>query len=113
MSAVDNNTAPGYNMGNQPSVVGFGANIITFYPASTDTLYRSHLVNNSDVYITPLITDVDLSYGLRKNTDGEYVLDKNITGTTAVCIIRRIDTEFQTLPGGYVEWNFAASAIKQ
>lgn len=110
-AAADNNTSPGYNMGNQPSVVGFGQNIVPYYLAMTSTVYRSHLVNNSDTYITPVITDVGLKYGLRKNTDGEVVLDKNITSTTALAIVTRIDTEFQPSPGGFVEWTLDDSAI--
>jgi hypothetical protein len=110
IAASDNNTMPGYNMGNQPAVVNFGNNMITFYPASTDTIYRSHLVNNSDVYIAPVAADRDARYGLRINTDGELVLDKNVTGTTACAVVRRID-----INGGnkLVEWQLLATAIRQ
>lgn len=113
IAASDNNTAPGYNMGNQPATVGFRENIIPYYMADTMTLYRSHLVNNSDTYILPVTADIGASYGLRINTDGELVLDKNITTTTALGIVRRIDVGVGGTGNNtnYVEWTLADTAI--
>lgn len=108
VAAAANLTAPGYNMGNQPTTVGWRQNTIPYYKASTDTVYASHLVNGSDTYVTPATTDIGTSIGLRVTATGEVVADRSLTTTNARVTILRIDTEFGT---NVVEWVFLSTAI--
>jgi len=108
VAAAANKTGPGYDMANQPSVVGWRQNIIPYYKASTDTIYASHLVNGSDVYITPVLADVGAQYGVRVLATGEVAADKSLTTTDARVRILRIDTEFAER---VVEWVFLSTAL--
>lgn len=108
VAASDNNTAPGYNMANQPTNVGFRQNIVPFYRATTDTIYRSHLCNGSDTYITPALTDVGVAIGLRVRSDGEVVGDRALVTTNSRIMVLRIDNE---LGNNFIEWTFLATAI--
>lgn len=108
VAASDNNTSPGYNMANQPSVVNFGSNKIPYYKASTDTVYRSHICNGSDTYVTPVLADVGTNIGLRVRADGEVVGDRALVTTDARINILRIDTLFG---GNFIEWCFLSTAI--
>jgi len=107
VAASDNNTAPGYNMANQPTNVGFRSNIVPFYRATTDTLYEGHMTNGSDTYVTPVLSDVGVSYGLRVTATGEVTIDRALTTTDArVKVLRLLD-----VPNKIVEVSFLATAI--
>lgn len=107
VAAADNNTAPGYNMANQPTNVGFRENIVPFYRATTDTLFEGHLCNGSDTYTTPVLANVGVSYGLRVAANGEVLIDTSLTTTDArVKILRILDA-----PAKLVEVSFLATAI--
>jgi hypothetical protein len=83
-------SAPGYNMANQPSVVTFRQKTVPVAIANGN-IFRGRITNNSSTFIAPVAADIGASYGITAYS-GVWTVDKSKTSTSARVVVLKIDT---------------------
>ena len=91
VSAAANDSAPGYNMQNQPTIVTWRTKSVPVYMANGN-IFKGKLTNGSATYVAPAAADVGASYGITKNST-TWSVDKSKTTTSARVVVDKIDTD--------------------
>ena len=115
IARAGNQSAFGFDQGDTAGAVVTGrANTIPLDLANRDVVFVGQIVSAADTPVVPAATDVNVSYGIVKNTDGTWSVNRSNTTNLAVKVI-----DFRTVgeqvsdPFGLVYFKFlvAASAI--
>lgn len=84
-------SAPGFNMANQPSTVTYRKQAVSMAAAARDTVFLAALVNGSATPVAPAQTDVYTNYGL-SSQGGTWAVDKALTGASAAVKVIGFDS---------------------
>lgn len=113
VAASANQSAFGYDAGDQPAspVVTGRADTIPVFVATTTTVFQGQ-ISNDQTMVAPASSDVGVSYGIRKQTDGTWTVDRNDTTNVVVKVIKVVTQGPECAdPYGLVWFKFLASTL--
>lgn len=114
VAASANQSAFGYDAGDQPSspVVTGRADTIPVFVATTNTVFTGQLSNDTTMVVPVAATHVGVSYGIRKQSGGEWTVDTNDTTNVVVKVIKVVNQGPECSdPYGLVWFKFLSSTL--
>jgi len=91
VAMAEEDSAPGYNMANQPAVVTWRTKNVPVAVANGN-IFIGRLTNGSSTVIAPVAGDIGQSYGITAYS-GVWSVDKAKTSTSARVVVLKIDTD--------------------
>lgn len=80
-----NQSAYGYDAGDSPTTVTGRANTIPIFPANRNTTFYGQISTGTSAIVAPATTDIGVSYGLVKQSDGYWTVNRS--DTTNLCVV--------------------------
>lgn len=74
-TAAANLSAPGYDAANSPTVITGRQNDVVVYLGEPTNVFACRAVNGSTDPVTPALTNIGESYGIKKDANGVWTLD--------------------------------------
>lgn len=91
VAMAEEDSAPGFNMANQPATVTWRTRNVPVAVANGN-LFMGRLTNGSSTFIAPVTADTGVSYGITAYS-GVWTVDKAKTGASARVVVTKIDTD--------------------
>lgn len=79
-----NQSAYGFDAGDSPTTVTGRENTIPIFPANRNTTFYGQISTGSTL-VTPAVTDIGVAYGLVKQADGYWTVNRS--DTTNLCVV--------------------------
>jgi hypothetical protein len=79
-----NQSAFGYDAGDSPTTVTGRENTIPIFPANRNTTFYGQISTGATL-VAPAVTDIGIAYGLVKQSDGYWTVNRS--DTTNVCVV--------------------------
>lgn len=86
IAAAINNSAFGFDAGDSPTTVTGRENTIPIHPANRNTTFFGQISTGTSAIVAPATTDIGVAYGLVKQSDGYWTVNRSDTTNVAVVI---------------------------
>lgn len=89
-AAALNNSAFGFDAGDSPTTVTGRENTIPISPANRNTVFYGQISTGTSAIVAPATTDIGVAYGLVKQSDGYWTVNRSDT-TNVTVVVTGID----------------------
>lgn len=86
ISAAVNQSAFGFDAGDSPTTVTGRENTIPILPANRNTTFYGQISTGTSAIVAPATTDIGVAYGLVKQSDGYWTVNRSDTTNLAVVV---------------------------